>query len=78
LKNLEKKLEYSGSFVNGLYNGNGKLLLDNKIQYDGEYSNNCKHGYGKLYQYDTSNNFIIYEGPFNANRRHGDFIKMNS
>lgn len=51
----------SGSFENGLLNGNGALKLDEVLRYSGGFVNGKKSGEGKLY---TQTRELIYEGSF--------------
>jgi hypothetical protein len=70
--------EYEGDFVEGIYEGNGKLynydengnLLD---YYIGQMINGKEHGKGKLYE---KNHDIIYDGEF-AFGKYDGFGRLN-
>ena len=54
-------LLYEGDFVNGQFEGKGKLIDENGNYYVGEFLNGLKHGKGKEYYKD---NTIKYEGNY--------------
>ena len=64
----ELNMEYKGSFVNALFEGNGELI-DKESKYVGEFSSGKKFGFGTLTDLKTGK--IIYEGKFANNMYHG-------
>lgn len=58
---------YEGMFVDGLWNGFGRLLYEDGHFYIGEFKNGYYHGYGKLYL----NNGEVMEGGWKMSQFQG-------
>ena len=54
-------MRYSGSFENGIYNGEGSLYVLGSLFYKGEFQNGKRTGQGKEYDFEGH---LIYEGGF--------------
>ena len=63
---LDGNLEYEGDFLNGLYDGKGKLYEKSKIKYEGDFKRGIFQGYGKgkLYKSENIDDYLLYEGNF--------------
>ena len=60
---------YEGDFVEGNYEGDGKLIYENESYYIGQFKKKLPNGKGK--QYDKSGN-IKYEGDYVDGKREGN------
>ena len=68
-------LNYKGEYINGMWNGKGKLILNNnKIIYEGEFKNNLFHGNGKY----IFHNGDIFEGKFLKNNIYKGNLKFKN
>ena len=56
-----KVYTYSGSFIEGIKSGTGRLLQGNKLLYEGDFANGLYEGQGKLH-----NGEKLYDGAFAA------------
>ena len=68
---VENYIKYVGTFVNGLYEGIGKIEYSDGSYYRGEFKNNQSNGEGTLY---CSNGDIIH-GTFTNGRPGGHYLK---
>ena len=61
-RNNKYKIKYYGDFVDGNFDGNGKIYYKYReiSYYEGEFKDNKRHGYGKYYYKDK----LKYEGEF--------------
>ena len=62
-------LVYSGSYVDGIYNGMGTLYIDGALTYEGAFADGLYNGKGKLYGPEEQ---LLYEGGFAAGVRSGE------
>lgn len=61
--------KYYGTFFNGKYHGNGKLVYENGDYYIGQFRNGLIHGEGKEYYFDGN---ILYDGDWTNNEYEED------
>jgi hypothetical protein len=70
---LNGEIKYEGDFLDGEYNGYGKLYEKDKltkcamIKYNGQFNKGIYHGLGKLYVDNYLGYYLYYDGNFNNN-----------
>ena len=74
LRNPFKEYIYEGNFVNGLFDGYGRLTYNDGSYYEGSFSSGQQNGFGKLVLLQSE-----YEGNFKNSKPHGKgFIKFTN
>ena len=66
-------LKYEGDFINGKYEGQGKLIYDDGNTYFGEFKDGIEKGQGILVD---KNSNILYEGEFDGKNGISFYAKM--
>ena len=69
LFDLEGNIIYEGDLLDGLYDNNGKIFVNNKVLYNGGFLKGKYNKFGKLYD---KNEDLIYEGEFQEGQYHGE------
>lgn len=67
-----KELLYRGAFVDGQYDGDGKIFLDQQVIYDGQFVKGQKQGTGSQF---NDQGKLIYKGQFAEGRYSGTGIQ---
>ena len=64
--------KYNGEWINGVKNGNGKMLFTNGDVYNGQWDNDYISGLGRLtYSSNNPNNYAFYSGSWDNDSKNG-------
>ena len=71
----KKQKKYIGKIINNIYKGRGILYdISGKVIYNGHFKNGKYFGFGKLYDLNSNDEKLEYEGFFNYNEFNGKGI----